>query len=146
MSEIDNKLVHSVRKSIEVLIRSFKIDESITSKSVMARMNQPDMHSLMYIAQHPKCMANKLAGFLGVAPTTASAIIDRLVKKDLITRSRTEENRRIVQLTLSPSGEKTAKAIMEEQLTNCAEMLRPLSTKEQAMLASLLQKTAQHIS
>lgn len=146
MSDINNKLAHSVRESIEVLMRSFKVDETITSKSAMAKMNQPDMHSLIYIARHPKCMASQLAEFLGVAPTTASAIIDRLVKKELITRSRTEENRRIIQLELSPSGRKAEKSITAEQLTNCAEMLQALSTKEQAIFTSLLQKVAQHIS
>ncbi|MBL1420022.1 MAG: winged helix-turn-helix transcriptional regulator [Alphaproteobacteria bacterium] len=146
MPNIDKKLTQSVRESIDALVRAFKIDEGVTSGGVKVKMNPPDMHALMYISQYPKCMANKLSGFLGVAPTTVSSIIDRLVKKQLITRSRTEGNRRIVQLELTFAGKTAANAIKQEQLSHCEEMLLPLNEDERAMFASLLKKTTQDLS
>ena len=146
MVDIDKKLTQSVRESIDALVRAFKIDEGVTSGGVKVKMNPADMHALMYITQNPKCMASKLSDFLGVAPTTVSSIIDRLVKKELITRSRTDGNRRIVQLELTEIGKKVSNAVKQEQLSHCAEMLLPLNDEERQLFAALLKKTTQDLS
>lgn len=60
MEHIDEEMKQSVRESIDALVRAFKIDEGVTSGGVKVKMNPPDMHTLMYSTQNPKCMAIKL--------------------------------------------------------------------------------------
>jgi DNA-binding MarR family transcriptional regulator len=70
---------------------------------------------LRYIHHAEKCTSSELAEAFDVNKSAITAIINRLVEKDLIDRERDETDRRVVYLTLSRSGadlfEKTEKRI-----------------------------------
>lgn len=51
---------------------------------------------------HPKITLKDLSQKLGIAKSTLSVTIERLVERGLVNRERPDDNRRIIQLSLAP--------------------------------------------
>jgi len=64
----------------------------------------PQMRALGYIRRTPGTSLSGVAEHLGVTPPTASALVDRLVRMDLVHRVPDPEERRRAVLTISPEG------------------------------------------
>ncbi|XSG81811.1 MAG: MarR family winged helix-turn-helix transcriptional regulator [Methyloligella sp. ZOD6] len=141
MTKIRKAQIEALREAIGALTRAYKIPEK-TDSNVAWCLNPSDAQALLYITGNPGCIASDVASFLGVVPTTASTILDRLSKRDLIRRSRTEENRRIVKLTPTPEGKKSAAALVAEQEGHCAQMLSHLDSEERDTFIALILKVA----
>jgi len=130
--------VEHLRSSIDVLVRVFKITDSLDVDPTVPKLNPPDVQTLIYVGDNPGCMSSDAGAFLGTVPTTTTAIIDRLVKRGLVLRERSDENRRIVALTLTPDGRKVADKILDQQRDHCRQMLAKLSAAERkAFLAAM---------
>jgi DNA-binding MarR family transcriptional regulator len=83
-----------------------------------------------------------LAGVLGFPLTTASSMVDRLARKQILKRSRFEDERRIVAVSLTPEGQ----ALRERQHTRqnawIEDRLGHLTEEERGQLLLLLRKAA----
>ena len=101
--KIQDAQITELRTAIDAIVRMFKIGDDIAAGTT-AKLNPSDVQTLLFIGAHDLCTGTDIAGFLRVVPTTASAIIERLVKRGLVVRNRTEANRRIVQLSLTGDG------------------------------------------
>lgn len=81
-----------------------------------------------------------LAETLGVPLSTATRMVDRLVEKKLAVRSRSEQDRRTVQVEISESG-KAIREIFRSQLRTMARSwLVPLSKGEREIFLELMDK------
>lgn len=69
---------------------------------------------LQFINQHESTTASEIAQAFYVGRSAITAIVNRLVEKELIVRKRSEKDRRIVSLMLSERGKKIVKATEEE--------------------------------
>ena len=115
-----------LRSGIDTLVRVLKITDAAQLPDGRKPLNASDTQTLLYVAANDDCIGTDIARLLGVSATTTSAIVDRLVRRKLIKRKRTETNRRVVLLSATPSGRKAAQAILEEQRRHCAQMLEAL--------------------
>ncbi len=64
----------------------------------------PQYRALVVLASRGPRMIREIAEELGVNPSTGTRMCDRLVRKGLIRRSRTPQDRRAVRLTLTAAG------------------------------------------
>lgn len=64
----------------------------------------PQMRTLVFLSFYPRSTLAGVAGHLGVTPPTASAIVNRLVKRGWVSRTGHPRERRCVVLTLTRSG------------------------------------------
>ena len=142
MSKIDPAHVETLRQSVDVLVRVFKIAEGHPGDDDAPKLNPSDMQAILFVAAHPGCIAADLGQFLSVVPTTTSAIVDRLVRRQLLLRSRTEANRRIVQLTVSKEGACVAEILVARQTRNCERMLAKLDKSERKGFVRAMEKIA----
>jgi DNA-binding MarR family transcriptional regulator len=71
-----------------------------------------------------------VAEHLGVSRSTASAIVDRLVRRQLVSRTEHPEERRCIVLTLTPAGAQHLQQAREAACTHMAKVLAGLSTAE----------------
>lgn len=133
--------VEELRAAIDAIVRIFKIVDDVAIADGL-KLNPTDVQALLFIRRHDRCIASQLADFLGVVPTTNSAVIDRLVRRELVIRNRTESNRRIVQLSLTNHGHKAADAIIEEQRSHCTQMLDLLDPEERSHFVRSMTKIA----
>ncbi len=135
-----------LRTSISTLIRVFHVNEKASPPAEGQTKYSPyDFQTLGFIAAHPGCMATELAAYLVVSPTTATSIVDRLVKRGLVERERPQENRRAISLTLTPEGRALHQAIIRQDIKNMSLMLEPLTSAERATFLGLLSRIVDSI-
>lgn len=88
-------------------------------------------------ARGPQRLAD-LATVLGVDPSTATRMCDRLVKKGLVHRRRASTDRRAVRVSLTPAGRDLVGEVTRRRRLELARILRRLPKAHQrAVLAAL---------
>ncbi len=84
-----------------------------------------------------------IAGAIRLSLSSVTGLIDRLCEKKLVRRDRSGEDRRIVQVELTPEGRELNKAAFEGRVGFARELLKTLDADEQAALVSLLDKISE---
>lgn len=137
-----------LRQIVRTLMRVMLISERTpTAFQHKTRYNPLDFHTLGILRAEPDLRATALAERLRVAPTTASSLIARLVKKGLIKREKSQEDGRAVALTLTADGQKLADAIHQQDLANMTFFLSALEEEaEQVQLIALLRKVTKKVA
>lgn len=123
---IKSEELDRLRAGIDTLVRVLKITDAAELPDGTTKLNPTDSQTLVYITQNEGCISTDISKLLNVSPTTTSAIVDRLVKRELVLRERTETNRRVVLLSPTQQGKSAAEAILDEQRLHCAQMLGAL--------------------
>lgn len=137
--------IEILRLSIDALVRVFRITDSPALGPGMPKLNPPDMQALLFVSRHPGCIASDICAFLRVVPTTTSALVDRLVRQDLLSRTRIEANRRVVLLRLTALGVNVVGQIVAQQNEHCRIMLCALSDAERTTFLDAARKISQTI-
>jgi DNA-binding MarR family transcriptional regulator len=129
----DPGLADEMAANIRVLLRTFTIDERrFPPAEGQLPYNGADFQAVHFIAEQPGCRSTDLAHFLGLSPTTAQSVIDRLIKRGLVARGPSERDRRAVALTLTNQGEQVCAAIERQDQANCVRMLSVIEPALQA--------------
>lgn len=134
--------LEELRSGIDVLVRVLKITDAAELPDGKNALSPSDAQTLIFVASNRECIAADVAKFLHVSATTVSSIIDRLVRRGLLKRERTEANRRIVLLSPTEDGQQATDIIIKEQLGHCERMLSSLSPAERRTFVQLTSKIA----
>lgn len=97
-------------------------------------VTMPQFRALVLLDMHDDMTVAHLADALGVVPSTATRMCDRLVTKDLLDRSTDSANRRQVTLSLRPEG----RALIEQSTTQRIREINALLASIPAELQSQL--------
>lgn len=103
-----------------------------------AQASPPQLRALVVVGHHGSLNLNQLADELGVIPSSASRLCDRLVAAGLLNRRVSEQNRREVVLTLRPEGQALLETVEHDRRDALSEVLngmRPSGRK--ALLSGL---------
>ena len=87
----------------------------------------PQHRVLVLLAANGPQAVGTLAQQLGVAPSNATRVVDRLQRLDLVQRSRSESDGRAVHVTITPSGRRLVDAVTAHRREEVAAVLRELS-------------------
>jgi DNA-binding MarR family transcriptional regulator len=96
----------------------------------------PQFRALGFLAREPGSSLSAVAEHLGVTPSTASMIADRLVQRGLVQRITHPDERRRIQLTATPSGEALLQQARAATREKVAAVLAHLSEEQLRALAS----------
>ena len=140
MSEPSPDQVAQLTRAFERFTRRFKVVEAAAAAE--NALNALDAQSLVCVAEAPGCGVGDVARRLGVATTTMSSAIDRLVRRGLVERRRPESNRRAVALTATAKGQQVVDEQREAYRAACRMMLAALQGQERAELIRLTEKIA----
>lgn len=143
----DSGDISGLQASVATILRVMKITE--TSFRVAHReLNflPPELQSMRFIAEHPGCRSGEVAAHLGVVPTTATSIVDRLVKRGLVSRTRPESDRRSVSLTLTKDGQEAFARIDAEEKETMRVMLDALPEADRDGFVRAMAQIAEHVS
>jgi DNA-binding MarR family transcriptional regulator len=99
--------------------------------------------ALIWIGRKGRCLMSEFARGLDLPLSTATNIANRLSEKDLLTRARSDEDRRVVQIELSASGNRLHEKLYSQRVALSKRMLAGLTVMEQQTLTKLLQKAAE---
>jgi DNA-binding MarR family transcriptional regulator len=124
-NEVIEAIIHASRAMVGIAIRSLTDSgEAVTL---------PQYRTLVVLSDAgPRRLAD-LADALGVSPSTATRMCDRLVRKGLITRSRDGLDRREVNLAVTPAGRATVVDVINRRRSDVCALLRsiPLGTRRE---------------
>lgn len=85
-------------------------------------------------------MMRALAEHVSLAVNSITTVVDGLEQKALISRQRSEEDRRVVRVELTRSGTEAYLALKTAKTQFFRSMLRPLTVDEQEILLVLFRK------
>ncbi len=128
----------AVMEAVPLVMRSIR--------SEMRRQRGPQLsvaqfRVLAFLSRHPGACLFAVADHLGVARPTASILVDRLVRRGLVTRARDPEERRRIALRLSAAGARQFQQAREATRAWLVGVLRgqsPLSLQQIAEGVTLL--------
>jgi DNA-binding MarR family transcriptional regulator len=103
-------------------------------------LSKVELLSLYFIGRNGDITMTRLAESLGFALSTATGIVDRLVKQGYVRRSRAEADRRIVVIALSEKGIALIGKFQATIRAYIDEIQRSLSEEERAQAFQLIMK------
>ena len=89
---------------VEVFNDILVIEESELRKSRFNDLTITEMHTLEAIGMYRKKTTSEVAKELSITVGTLTTAVNRLVKKDYVERIRSEDDRRVVKLSLTKKG------------------------------------------
>ncbi|MCW5613076.1 MAG: MarR family transcriptional regulator [Rubrivivax sp.] len=99
---------------------------------------------LMLVRSNPGITQKQLSQTLAVSAPNITILLDRLEGKGWIQRVRSDADRRLQHVQLTPAGAKLARQSYERSLDCEREMLKHLTPGERTLLLELLDKVAKH--
>ena len=97
----------------------------------------------MLFRQGPQPMG-AIAENMGISLAGATGIIDRLVNQDVVERTRSKEDRRVVWVDLSDGGRERMMRLSQERRQQMLHLLEPLEASEVETLVHLLGRVEDH--
>ena len=96
------------------------------------------LKSLFFISNRGATSLSKLAVALGVTPTNTTGIVDRLLKRGLITRTESPEDRRVLLLRTTPLGDELIAELRQKRKERMAELFNRLTEEEATYVGEAL--------
>lgn len=96
------------------------------------------LHVLGVLAETGPGTVGSLAARLGISAPSTSAVVDRMVEAGLVERTRSEEDRRVVSVAISPQGRDVIKQVIGGRREMLERVLGQLSAGELGDLVHLL--------
>jgi DNA-binding MarR family transcriptional regulator/N-acetylglutamate synthase-like GNAT family acetyltransferase len=98
----------------------------------------PEGRAIYEVAQHDGIAAGELAAALSLDGGYVSRLLRRLQRKGIVRRTRSEEDRRRIVLTLTDSGREVFRTLDEASRTEIRALLETLTEPERARLVDAL--------
>lgn len=106
----------------------------------------PQMITLFAIRGAGTCRMSELAEITQQSAGTLTGIVDRLIEDRLVGRVRDVDDRRVVQVTLTPQGEAHLERLEQARREDMERMLRSFSDEQIILLESLLSQLLKGIN
>jgi DNA-binding MarR family transcriptional regulator len=98
-------------------------------------LSVPQLRVLTFLSHRPGAPLSSVAEHLGVARSTASATVDRLVRRQLVSRTPHPEERRSVVLKLTPTGAQHLQQARDATSARMAKVLAGLPAADLLQVA-----------
>lgn len=130
----DLSIFQSLRRIIratDIYSRRLRVTHDLTA---------PQLICLLSIVQDGPLTATLLAERVHVGASTVVGILDRLEKKGLVTRTRSDKDRRVIEVHPTARGRRLARHAPSPLQDNLARSLEGLPAKDQRAIARSLEK------
>lgn len=97
------------------------------------------LKALFFISNRGSTTAGKLAATLGITPANVTGIIDRLLEKNLIMRTRDLTNRRVFLLRTTPDGDELVDELRQKRKERMTELFNRLTSEDAEIVKQSLQ-------
>ena len=126
----------------DLLVTASRALVAIAAKSLAQVEDQvtlPQYRALVILAGRGRLRPVDLADALDVSPSTATRMCDRLVRKELVERVHSDNDRREVELRLSADGRSLVSEVSNRRRRDVRRVLSRMSTGQQHKLIEALQ-------
>jgi DNA-binding MarR family transcriptional regulator len=116
-----------------------------TGVKEMSRMNTSphESRAVGILSREGPLLMSELAKSMEIPLSSATNLVNRLVEKGHVARERSEDDRRIVRVTLTSSGKRLMQKLDHFRLEASRHALSRLNAGEQRSLIELLRKTSE---
>ena len=122
----------------EALLLATGVMCDIAERSLADAVTLPQYRALVALASGGPINLTKLASSLGVAPSTANRMCERLLRQKLISRERHTVDSREIVLTLTPEGQTLIDDVLERRRREARSMLRAIPREDRLDLLAAL--------
>ncbi len=130
------KRAEELSTCIETLVYRMKVSERTGCDVVSLQ----EMQVISYLSTHPGAKMTQIAEYLLLGLSNLTAIVDKLVHKNIVQRSRCDEDRRVVLVSLTDEGEAIARTNREQKHDLAEQMLAALDEADQERLMAIMQR------
>jgi DNA-binding MarR family transcriptional regulator len=128
MEQDSETIVRHILKLGESIYRAMKL--SVPPEWLSSDLTVAQLRVLLILYTEGPSRMSSIASTIGIAVSTATGIVDNLVKKGLVTRSDDPEDRRLVICTLSPPGHETINRMWTMSQFQIENLLQGLSLEQ----------------
>jgi DNA-binding MarR family transcriptional regulator len=130
---------------VEAVLRASRALVAVAARSLAAageEVSLPQYRMLVVLATRgPRRMA-ELAEALAVNASTATRMVDRLVRKQLVRRNRVPSDRRTVRITLSPNGRALVGSVSEARRSELSRVVQRVPVAQRPLVVEALSALA----
>jgi len=105
-------------------------------------INKKELMIIAFVGDNKSAKMSEIADHLKAPLSTLTSIADKLVANKFLERYSSEEDRRVVKVTLGEKGKDSYKAFLARKKTMTKQVLAHFSAKEQATLINHVNKLA----
>ncbi len=135
-----------VAPDVESLVELSRLLVSVAYRSLDAASTPvplPQFRALVLLARGGPTTAGGLADDLDMIPSTGTRLADRLVAHGWVSRVTRPDNRREVQLSITPDGQRIVDEVLSSRAAELEQVLRRLRPASREALAALLPELLQ---
>jgi DNA-binding MarR family transcriptional regulator len=103
-------------------------------------LSMAQMNLMMAVRNHEELTLSKLAELLKVSPPSVSVMVERLVERKMLIRTRSSTDRRKVIISLSPESEQRIEKMEEQMLASFIELVEELGPETARKWGEVLER------
>ena len=128
---------------IEQLVYYMKVNEQANPCGAASLQ---EIQVVSFIDRRREVKMRDISDYLMLGLSNLTAITDKLIAKKMIVRRRSEEDRRVVWVSLTDAGQTVARENHKQKLHLAKKMLATLDSGKQAQLISLMKSITQKMA
>ncbi len=133
-----------VAEVMPLMLRAFARRED--NDLVRGKISFPQMIALDLAAHKSRLKMCELAGALSIQMSSATVLVDRLVRQGMLKRERDDRDRRLVWVSATAKGKKIVGHIMEQKRLSIREIFGGLNAEERGQYLAILLKVRQNLA
>lgn len=129
---------------VDAVMTASRVLVAIAARSLAAagEVTLPQYRALVVLASRGPQRSVDLAGVLGVNPSSATRLVDRLVRAGLVRRTRERSDRRALRVALSPTGRTLVAEVTRRRRAEFEGLLAALPPGRHEQIVSALRTLA----
>ena len=129
------------RQVVEIMpfmVREFaKRENHALSRGIISL---PQMVTLDYVSRNAQVMMSEIARLLSINVSSASVLVDRLIRQKMLWRKQDRRDRRVIWIHVTPKGRQVVSDIRRQKCRTIKAIFGHLSDKERAQYLAVLLK------
>lgn len=109
-------------------------------QSTSTSLGFSELQVVAFVSRKGSCRMTEIAAALGLKLSNLTGIVDKLIERELAVRERSEQDRRVVSMSLTPAGYEIAKVNLSGKVVLAKNMLAQFDSSESAQFMSLMRK------
>jgi len=132
----------AISDRVIIFLRKINRAADINSKKLIKQigLTGPQLLILQEVARRKEVTAGEIAKAISLSQATVTGILERMEKRELLTRTRNENDKRRIMIRLTKTGKKIIKNAPSLMHEGFVEGLNSLQDWEQTMILSALQR------
>jgi DNA-binding MarR family transcriptional regulator len=119
--------------------------ESEACSEICGGFNEKELQVVVFIGQNTNVKMTDISENLNSPLSTLTSVVDKLVEKKFLTRVHSAEDRRVVNVTLTPKGKNSYKTFLNRRDTMAEKVLSLYALDEQGVFIGFLDKMSKAI-